>query len=160
MSKRAALVAVLALAALAALPARATAAHDDLYVASQFRVGGIGISLILPYGASPYRPAGSYYRVGAPLHYRGVDCGRACFVRRGYAYHAHDCPVIGAHFRHFGYRGHDRRHDRRYDHRYDDRRYDRRYDRDPGPSHGRGWGDRRHRHDDDCGHREHRRWHD
>ena len=126
---------------------------------AQFSVGGIFFSLGFNdydhYGHGP----GYFYRTNHALNHRGYECGSACFISDGYAYHDPYCPLLQRHFSHFrfnaagywagfdhvryghrsyGYGPYVRSY--RYDHRYDsryhgrrdgrsDRRYDRRDDR-------------------------------
>jgi hypothetical protein len=158
----------------------AHADHDWFSIGTAFRVGAAHISFVFGQPSFLYQPA-YFYRYDRPIHYRGHRCSRSCFHDAGYYYHHQSCPLVNAHFSHYGVdpywafdryaprydrrrgggdydrydrRGHDRYDDRRHDRRYD-RRYDRdRYDRYDDDDHGdRGHGRRRdHRHHRGCGH--------
>ncbi|MEZ5333021.1 MAG: hypothetical protein R2991_13435 [Thermoanaerobaculia bacterium] len=68
---------------------------------ADFSVGGAYFSLgfqspaVQPY--SRYEPV-YYYRVRQPLHYEGVHCTSACYLRDGYTYHHPSCPLVARHF--------------------------------------------------------------
>jgi hypothetical protein len=70
-----------------------------------FSVGGAYFSLGFDhhdrhghYGAQRY-----VYRTSDRLRYRGYGCGSACYVRDRYTYHDRSCPLVGQHFRRYGF---------------------------------------------------------
>lgn len=113
-------------------------------VGTGFSVGGLDFNVVfgVPFG---YFAEQTFYRTHRSLHYAGYRCHGACSFHDGYYYHHRDCPLIGHHFRSYGYApGADwwitpRLYDRgwrsstsyrSYRYRYDPYRYDRyRYDR-------------------------------
>jgi len=125
---------------------------------AEFSVGGIFFSLGFSdydrYGHGP----GYFYRTNHALNYNGYQCGSACYLNDGYAYHDRGCPLLQRHFAYFGFNaGHHwasygysrygyRSH--RYGPYYGGYRYDRRYDR------------RHHRRHNYRDRRDHRRRHD
>src|SRR5215217_7689546 len=134
------------------LTPEARASHDWLSIGAVFRVGAAHIAFALGRPSYGYEPA-YYYRYAEPIRYRGHSCSRYCFRDAGYDYHHESCPLVAAHFSHYGvdshwafdryaprysgydgYDGYDHRggygYDRGYSDRYDDR-YDHRsgYDR-------------------------------
>jgi hypothetical protein len=105
--------------ALGAAPA-AQASHDDFFIGTQFRVGGVQLALVFDgpgYGRQDrydryggydrYDRGGGYerydrgpaywYRLSRPLPsygHGGHRCTSACFHRGGQHYHAPSCPLI------------------------------------------------------------------
>jgi hypothetical protein len=123
-------------------------ARANWTVGADFAVGGVYFSLGFNdfdrYGRGP----SYYYRTQGPLRYAGHQCGSACYLADGYAYHHPDCPLVSYHFGRYGYdpvflwtnlaprpygwgpvvyRSHYGPWSRAY--RYDSHRYDRRYER-------------------------------
>src|SRR5262245_9063150 len=79
----------------------AHASHDWLAIGTAFRVGAAYISFVFGPAGYGYSPS-YYYRYDRPIRYGGVGCSRYCFRDAGYYYHHESCPLVAAHFSHYG----------------------------------------------------------
>ena len=70
-----------------------------------FSVGGAYFSLGFDdhYRRGHHSAPRYLYRTSDRLQYRGYECGSACYIRDRYQYHDRSCPVVGQHFRRYGF---------------------------------------------------------